>query len=124
MPVTKSAALLQWSDLLEAPKPALTVLATHPTLAAEPDALAAGFEKLSHTDSADALNLLPLLLARPDVTPALHVRLQRAAALGAAYAVICVPSRHSTVCLQTSTTAKWKNGAFARPCGAATSTRP
>ena len=50
----------------------------------EPDALAAGFEKLTHTDSLSALNLLPQLLAR-QMTPALQARLQRAAALGAAY---------------------------------------
>jgi len=85
VPVAQSAALLQWSDLLEAPKSALTVLATHPALPVEPEALAAGFEKLAHTDSAAALILLPQLLARQDVTPAAQVRLQRAAALGAAY---------------------------------------
>jgi soluble lytic murein transglycosylase len=51
----------------------------------EPDALAAGFEKLAHTDSAGALNLLPMLLARDGLTPALQARLKRAAALGAAY---------------------------------------
>jgi soluble lytic murein transglycosylase len=85
VPAPRVAALLQWSDLLEAPKTALTVLATHRTLAVEPDALAAGFEKLANTDSSSALNLLPLLLARQDSTPALRVRLQRTAALGAAY---------------------------------------
>jgi soluble lytic murein transglycosylase len=85
VPVARSAALLQWSDLLEAPKSALTVLATHPALPVEPDGLAAGFEKLAHADSAGALNLLPLLLARQGLTPALRGRLQRAAALGAAY---------------------------------------
>ncbi|HXA35409.1 MAG TPA: transglycosylase SLT domain-containing protein [Steroidobacteraceae bacterium] len=85
VPVARAAALLQWSDLLEAPKAALTVLATHPALAVEPEALATGFEKLAHTDSAAALDLLPLLVARPDLTPALQARLRRAAALGAAY---------------------------------------
>jgi soluble lytic murein transglycosylase len=85
VPVARTAALLQWSDLLEAPKTALTVLATHPTLTVETEALAAGFDKLAHSDSDAALSLLPLLLARPDVTPALQSRLQRAAALGAAY---------------------------------------
>jgi soluble lytic murein transglycosylase len=77
--------LLQWSDLLEAPKSALTVLATHPTLPVESDALAAGFEKLAHADSAGALNLLPLLLARNGLTSTVRGRLQRAAALSAAY---------------------------------------
>jgi soluble lytic murein transglycosylase len=85
VPVARSAALLQWSDLLEAPKAALTVLATHPALPVEPEALAAGFEKFAHTDSAGALNLLPLLLARQGLSPAVQARLQRAAALGAAY---------------------------------------
>jgi soluble lytic murein transglycosylase len=85
VPVARSAALLQWSDLLEAPKAALTVLATHPALPAEPDALAAGFEKLAHTDSAGAVDLLPQLLTRPDLPPALQARFRRAAALGAAY---------------------------------------
>ena len=85
VPVARTAALLQWSDLLEAPKSALTVLATHPALTVEPDALAAGFEKLAHIDSADAQSILPALLARPGSTPALQARLRRAAALGAAY---------------------------------------
>jgi soluble lytic murein transglycosylase len=85
VPVTRSAALLQWSDLLETPKAALTVLATHPALPVEPDALAMGFEKLTHGNSAAAQDLLPLLLSRPDVPPALQYRLLRAAALGAAY---------------------------------------
>jgi soluble lytic murein transglycosylase len=85
VPVARTAALLQWSDLLEAPKAALTVLATHPALAVEPDALAAGFEKLAHTDSTDALSLLPMVLGRQGLTPAVQARLKRAAALGAAY---------------------------------------
>ncbi len=85
VPVARSAALLQWSDLLEAPRPTLTVLANHPALAVEPDALVAGFDKFSHIDSAGAQSLLPQLLARTDVSPALRARLQRAAALGAAY---------------------------------------
>ncbi|MDP9084742.1 MAG: lytic transglycosylase domain-containing protein [Pseudomonadota bacterium] len=81
----RAAALLQWSDLLEGPRVALAVLATHPALAVEPEALIAGFEKLAHMDSLAATNLLPQLLARPDMTPALQSRLQRTAALGAAY---------------------------------------
>src|SRR6202034_391803 len=43
------------------------------------------FEKLAHTDSAAAVNLFPQLITRPGMTPALQVRLRRAAALGAAY---------------------------------------
>jgi len=85
VPVARTAALLQWSDLLEAPKAALTVLATHPSLSVEAEAFAAGFDKLAHSDSDAALTLLPALLARPDVTTALQARMQRAAALGAAY---------------------------------------
>ena len=85
VPVARAPALLQWSDLLEAPKSALTVFLTHPSLPVEPDALVAGFEKLAHTDSAGALNLLPSLLTRPGMTPALQSRVRRAAALGAAY---------------------------------------
>ncbi len=85
VPVARTAALLQWSDLLETPKAALTVLAMHPSLEVEADAFAAGFDKLAHGDSDAALNLLPLLLARPDVTPALRTRMQRSAALGLSF---------------------------------------
>ena len=85
VPVARTAALLQWSELLEAPKSALTVLATHPALPAEPDALAAGFDKLARIDSAAAANLLPLLLAGRELTPELTARLRRTAALDAAY---------------------------------------
>ncbi len=85
VPVARRAALLQWSDLLDSPPTALNVLATHPALPVEADALGAGFEKLARTNPHGALNLLPALLARPDTTPELKARLQRAAALGAAY---------------------------------------
>jgi soluble lytic murein transglycosylase len=85
VPVARTLPLLQWSDLLESPKSALTVLATHPNFAVEADALGAGFEKLSRADGAAAQSLLPQLLARPGMTPALQGRLQRAAALAAAY---------------------------------------
>jgi soluble lytic murein transglycosylase len=85
VPVARAAALLQWSDLIEAPKLALTVLAAHPTMSVEPDALGAGFDKLTRSNSSSALDLLPLLLARPNLTPGLQSRLLRAAALGAAY---------------------------------------
>jgi len=85
VPAPLATDLLRWSDLLEAPKSALTVLATHPALPIEPDALAAGFDKLSRSDVAAAFALLPQLTARPDTTPALQSRLLRSAALGAAY---------------------------------------
>jgi len=85
VPVTRRAALLQWSDLLESPKSALTVLATHPSLPVEAEALAAGFDKLAHNEPTAALDLLPRLLARDQLAPDLRTRLRRAAALGAAY---------------------------------------
>ena len=85
VPIERRAALLQWSDLLDSPRSALNVLATHPSLAVEPEALASGFEKLARTEPANALDLLPKLIAREGLTPELKGRLQRAAALGAAY---------------------------------------
>lgn len=85
VPVSRRAALLQWSDLLESPKSAVNVLATHPALSVEPDALAAGFDKLSRTEPPFAVDLLPRLLARDDLAPVLRDRLKRSAALGAAY---------------------------------------
>ena len=85
VPVQRRAALLQWSDLLDSPGPALNVLATHPSLTVEPEALAAGFEKLARTEPGNALDLLPKLMGREGLTPELKDRLRRAAALGAAY---------------------------------------
>src|SRR3984957_16861985 len=85
VPLDRRAALLQWSDLLDSPHSALNVLATHPSLTVEPEALAAGFEKLARTEPGNALDLLPQLLTREDLTPELKGRLRRAAALGAAY---------------------------------------
>jgi soluble lytic murein transglycosylase len=80
-----AAPLLQWARLLEAPRPELNALAANPRGAVEPDALDAGFNRLSRADSGAALALLPPLLARPDMSPGLRGRLQRDAALGAAY---------------------------------------
>ena len=85
VPVERRAALLQWSDLLDSPRSALNVLATHPSLTVEPEALASGFEKLARAEPGAALDLLPKLLAREGLTPELGDRLKRAAALGAAY---------------------------------------
>lgn len=80
-----AAPLLQWAQLLETPRMALSTLALNPTLPVEPDALDAGLNRLARADSAAALELLPKLIARPDMTPGLRGRLQRDAALGAAY---------------------------------------
>ncbi|HEX4023695.1 MAG TPA: transglycosylase SLT domain-containing protein [Steroidobacteraceae bacterium] len=81
----QAAPLLQWAQLLQTPRAALSALAADPAMAVEPQALAAGFARLSLRDSAAAAALLPQLLARPDMTPALHMQLQRDAALGLAY---------------------------------------
>jgi soluble lytic murein transglycosylase len=85
VPLSRRSELLQWSDLLDSPKSALNVLATHPSLAAEPEAVASGFDKLSRSDPAYALDLLPKLLLREGQPPELQDKLKRAAALGAAY---------------------------------------
>jgi soluble lytic murein transglycosylase len=86
LPAERAAALVLWLHLLESPKSSLTTLAAAPQTAVEPDALLAGFTRLSNTDAPAAAALLPLLLTRPDATPALRGRLQRAVALGEAYA--------------------------------------
>jgi len=85
VPAASAAPLLQWARLLEAPKAVLETLATNTRLPVEADALLAGFNRLSLTDSGAASALLPGLLARPDMTPALQLRLRRLAALGAAF---------------------------------------
>jgi soluble lytic murein transglycosylase len=85
VPLNRRAALLQWSDLLDSPRPALNVLATHPSLPVEAEALTSGFDKLSRTEPAFALDLLPRLLAHDGLAPPLQDRLKRSAALGAAY---------------------------------------
>jgi soluble lytic murein transglycosylase len=86
VPSPRSAPLLQWIQLLESPSAAIALLTMNPGMPVEPDALVAGFSRLSITDSTASRTLLPALLKRPDLTPALQTRLQRAAALGAAYA--------------------------------------
>jgi soluble lytic murein transglycosylase len=86
VPAERARPLDQWLQLLETPKTAVTALAAAPNSPVEPEALLAGFTRLSNTDAASAAELLPEVLARPDVTAALRGRLQRAYALGAAYA--------------------------------------
>jgi soluble lytic murein transglycosylase len=85
VPTDKAEPLLQWAQLLDSPRPALNILTTGPALPVEPQALLAGFDHLAKADSTAALALLPKLLERPDMTPAMQVKLQRTAALGAAY---------------------------------------
>jgi soluble lytic murein transglycosylase len=86
VPSPRSAPLLQWIQLLESPSAAVALLTLNPGMPVEPDALVAGFTRLSIADPTAAGTLLPALLKRPDLTPAVQTRLQRAAALGAAYA--------------------------------------
>jgi soluble lytic murein transglycosylase len=86
VPAERAAPLNVWLQLLETPKSTLTTLAMTRETAVEADALLAGFTRLADTDAPSAASLLPSLLARPDVTPALRGRLQRAFALGEAYA--------------------------------------
>jgi soluble lytic murein transglycosylase len=86
LPPDRAAPLTQWLQLLEAPKSSLDLLVMTPAVPIEPDALVAGFTRLSNTDWNAAATLLPLLLARPNTPPTLRDRLWRAAALGAAYA--------------------------------------
>jgi soluble lytic murein transglycosylase len=86
VPAPGSAPLLQWIQLLESPAAGVALLAINPGTPVEPDALIAGFTRLSIADSAAASRLLPTLLARPGLTPSAQTRLRRAAALGAAYA--------------------------------------
>ncbi len=85
VPQPQAAALLQWIELLDSPKVAISLLSLDPATPVEPDALAAGFTRLSFSDYPSAAALLPALLERGDMTPALRSRLMRAAALGAAY---------------------------------------
>jgi soluble lytic murein transglycosylase len=86
VPAERAAPLRQWRQLLESPKQSLNYLAATPGSAVEPDALLAGFTRLSNTDAAAASTLLPLLEARADTMAMQRGRLRRAFALGAAYA--------------------------------------
>ncbi len=85
VPPDRAAPLLQWAQLLDSSRAALTALASTPLAPVEPAALAAGFDHLARADSAAALALLPKFLARPDMNPILQAKLQRIAAMGAAF---------------------------------------
>jgi soluble lytic murein transglycosylase len=86
VPAERAAPLTQWLQLLESPKASLDVLAATPSAPVEPEALLAGFTRLSNTDAPSASAILPSLLARPDTSATQRGRLQRAFALGTAYA--------------------------------------
>jgi soluble lytic murein transglycosylase len=85
LPAAQATPLLAWAGLLQHPRALLEALAQTPATPAEPDALAAGMERLALSDSMAAEALLPALLMRPDMTPELAARLQRSVALGLAY---------------------------------------
>jgi soluble lytic murein transglycosylase len=85
VPADKAAPLLQWAQLLDSARTALATIAANPTTPVEPAALAAGFDHLARADSVAALAVLSRLLTRPDMTPAMQAKLQRTAAMGAAY---------------------------------------
>jgi len=85
VPEPRSGPLQLWIRLLDSPQAAIAMLAAAPASPVEPEALVAGFTRLSVSDPDAAASLLPLLEQRPDMPPTLHARLRRAAALGAAY---------------------------------------
>lgn len=86
LPAAQAQPLLAWAQLLESPKSSLDLLAMTPAVGVEAEALVAGFTRLAYTDPSAAGALLPLLGQRPDMTSELRHRLERAAALGAAFA--------------------------------------
>ena len=80
----RAVPLLQWLQLLDAPKATLTALALNPDLPVEFPALTAGFTRLAFGDDAAAQALLPALLQHAGLNDVQRGRLRRAAALGAA----------------------------------------
>ena len=124
VPAVRAAPLNIWLQLLESPKSSLTTLAMTPQTAVEPDALIAGFTRLSNTDAAAAETLLPLLLARPDNTATERSRLQRAVR---ARRSLRPPARcggaFDALACRTSSTLRCRNGGCARPCGRKTMAR-
>lgn len=85
LPAARAAPLRLWARLLESPQPVLESIAADPRRDAPAEAIAAGFDLLSRRDGRAAMTLLPRLLARPGLSPALRARLRLSAALGAAY---------------------------------------
>jgi soluble lytic murein transglycosylase len=85
LPDAQAVPLLQWAGLLQRPRTQLEALAQMPAMPVEPDALAAGVERLALSDSAAADGLVKALMMRPDMTPELAAQLQRSVALGLAY---------------------------------------
>jgi len=88
VPAPRNAPLLQWIELLRAPRPELEALARDPGRAVESRALLAGFARFAIADAAGAATLLPQLLKRQELTPEDKGQLQRGLALGAAYSRI------------------------------------
>ena len=86
VPAPQNAPLLQWIRLLQSPRPELNALARDPTLSVEPRALVAGFARLTLTDFQSAASLLSALQRRTELNDENRGELQRAAALGGAYA--------------------------------------
>ncbi len=84
VPAPRAAPLVQWIQLLDAPKASVAMLAVSSSTPVESDALVAGFTRLAISDPTDAATLLPNLLQRPNMSPTLRTRLQRALALGEA----------------------------------------
>jgi soluble lytic murein transglycosylase len=85
VPPERAGELMQWLRLLESPKAAIEELGSHLDTPVEPDALVAGYTHLSRTDATTALNVMPWLLKRVDMSADVAARLHRLAALGAAY---------------------------------------
>ena len=85
VPAERAAPLMQWLQLLEAPKPVAQPARDESASGRRTGRARRRFHSSVVWRFADASMLLPLLLARPDMTPSLQGRLRRAAALGAAY---------------------------------------
>ena len=85
LPDAQAMPLLEWARLLQRPRAEFEALAQMPAMPVEPDALAAGVERLALSDSATAAMVLPALLMRPGMTAQLTGKLQRSVALGLAY---------------------------------------